>query len=125
MKHLTALAILAIGVGVLSVHHAPTPVAAQPSSTATDWPQWRGPNRDAVSRETGLLKTWPRTGPPVVWSAADLGAGFGSVSVRGDRVFVQGARRGQSLVFALNRTDGKVVWSRALGADGENDRGSG
>jgi outer membrane protein assembly factor BamB len=133
MKHLIALAtFFAVGVGVLGGHQAYGRLAAQAAapassttSAATDWPQWRGPNRDGLSRETGLLKTWPRTGPPVVWSAADLGAGFGSMSVRGDRVFVQGARKGQSFVFALNRTDGKVVWTRALGSDGENDRGSG
>jgi outer membrane protein assembly factor BamB len=135
MKHFNALAMLfAVGAGVLGglaprlLAQNRTQAAASdlaPGASAKDWPQWRGPNRDGVSRETGLLKTWPRTGPPVVWSAADLGAGFGSVSVRGDRVFVQGARRGQSMVFALNRADGKVVWSRALGADGENDRGSG
>ena len=134
MKHFNALAmLLAVGVGVLGVHQAHVHLAAQAaqaaqaqaSPAATDWPQWRGPNRDGMSRETGLLKTWPRTGPPVVWSVADLGAGFGSVSVRGDRVFAQGARKGQSFVHALNRNDGKVVWSRALGSDGENDRGSG
>src|SRR5688572_21347257 len=67
---------------------APAPPPAPGAAAAGDWPQWRGPNRDGISRETGLLKTWPRTGPPVAWTASDLGAGFGSVSVRGDRVFV-------------------------------------
>jgi outer membrane protein assembly factor BamB len=104
---------------------AQAPPSAAGAAAAADWPQWRGPNRDGISRETGLLESWPRTGPPVVWRASDLGAGFGSVSVRGDRVFVQGARNRQSLVFALNRQDGKVVWSRALGAAGDNDRGPG
>src|SRR5688572_41138 len=118
MKHINALVaiLLAGGVGVLGVHSPVARVTAQSAPAALDWPQWRGQNRDGMSRETGLLKTWPRTGPPVVWSAADLGAGFGSVSVRGDRVFVQGARNRQSFVFSLNRTDGKVVWSRALGS---------
>ena len=40
--------------------------AQAPSST--DWPQWRGPNRDGISRETGLLQAWPKTGPPLVWT---------------------------------------------------------
>jgi len=127
MKHIIALAVvlLAVGTGVLGWHAERLLAQGGASAAALDWPQWRGQNRDGMSRETGLLKTWPRTGPPVVWSAADLGAGFGSVSVRGDRVFVQGARNRQSIVFSLNRTDGKVVWSRALGSAGENDRGSG
>jgi hypothetical protein len=45
-------------------------------SASTDWPQWRGPDRNGLSKETGLLPQWPRSGPPVVWSAAMLGAGY-------------------------------------------------
>jgi len=95
------------------------------SPAPADWPQWRGVNRDGISRETGLLKEWPRSGPPVVWSAANVGEGYGSVSVRGDRVFVQGLENQRSVVTSLNRADGKVVWVRPLGAGGSNDRGSG
>src|SRR6188768_873921 len=54
---------------------------------AADWPQWQGPDRTRVSKETGLLKEWPKVGPPVVWTATGLGAGYGSVAVAGDRVF--------------------------------------
>jgi outer membrane protein assembly factor BamB len=90
-----------------------------------DWPQWRGPERTGISRETGLLRQWPAAGPPVVWNASGIGAGYGSVAVSGDRVFVQGLRGGDSAVFALNRADGKLVWSRPLGAGGNNDRGPG
>jgi outer membrane protein assembly factor BamB len=91
----------------------------------TDWPQWRGVNRDGISRETGLLKEWPKSGPPVVWSAVNVGEGYGSVSMRGDRVFVQGLENQRSVVTSLNRADGKVVWVRPLGPGGSNDRGSG
>ena len=97
--------------------------AQAPSST--DWPQWRGPNRDGISRETGLLQAWPKTGPPLVWSAAELGAGFGSVAVRDDRVFVQGLRGRQSIVTALQRSSGKPVWSKVIGEGRSNDRGPG
>src|SRR4051812_47288887 len=45
---------------------APTATAAQ-GPTGLDWPQWRGPNRDGVSTETGLLETWPEAGPKVLW----------------------------------------------------------
>jgi len=54
-----------------------------------------------------------------------LGAGYGSVAIRGDRVWVQGMRNRQSVVSALSRADGKVVWVRVIGPAGENDRGSG
>ena len=95
------------------------------SPASADWPQWRGVNRDGISTETGLLKEWPRTGPAVVWTAPDVGGGYGSVSVRGDRVYVQGLKNRQSVVTSLNRSDGKVVWTHALGVGGSNDRGSG
>jgi outer membrane protein assembly factor BamB len=94
-------------------------------SPATDWPQWRGPDRSGISRDTGLLREWPRSGPPVAWSASQLGAGYGSVAVAGDRVFVQGMKNRQSVVTSLDRASGKPVWSVALGSSGENDRGSG
>jgi outer membrane protein assembly factor BamB len=93
--------------------------------SAADWPQWQGPNRTRISQETGLLKAWPAAGPAVVWSAGGLGSGFGSMAVVGDRVFVQGTRNRQSVVIALNRADGKEVWSKGLGPAGSNDQGSG
>ena len=90
-----------------------------------DWPQWRGPDRSGISTETGLLDRWPAAGPPRVWSTSNLGGGFGSIAARGDRIFVQGMRDGRSVVSALNRADGKLVWVKNLGAAGNNDRGSG
>jgi len=92
---------------------------------AADWPQWQGPDRTRISRETGLLKEWPAAGPAVVWTATGLGSGYGSMAVAGDRVFVQGTRKRDSVVIALNRADGKEVWSKALGSSESNDRGSG
>src|SRR6187399_2633872 len=92
---------------------------------AADWPQWQGPDRTGISKETGLLTSWPATGPAVVWTAGGLGNGYGSMAVAGTRVFVQGTRGGRSVVVALNRTDGKEVWSKALGQAGNDDRGPG
>ena len=100
-------------------------VIALNAQSSVDWPQWRGPDRNGISKETGLLSQWPRSGPPVAWSAAMLGAGYGSISVQGDRVYVQGMRNRQSVVSTLNRADGKLVWVRILGPAGDNDRGPG
>ena len=100
-------------------------VAVAAQAPSTDWPQWRGPERNGVSRETGLLREWPRSGPAVVWSASQLGAGYGSVAVAGSRVFVQGMKNRQSVVTSLDRAAGKAAWSVALGSAQENDRGSG
>lgn len=92
---------------------------------AADWPQWQGPDRTGMSKETGLLTSWPAAGPAVVWTAGGLGNGYGSTAVAGTRVFVQGTRGGRSVVVALNRADGKEVWSKALGQAGNDDRGPG
>lgn len=95
------------------------------SPPSTDWPQWRGPERTGVSKETGLLKQWPASGPTRVWTISNLGAGYGAVAVSGDRIFVQSMVGRQSTVASLNRADGKLIWSKALGAAGNNDRGPG
>jgi outer membrane protein assembly factor BamB len=93
--------------------------------SAADWPQWRGPDRSGISSETGLLSSWPSGGPRRLWSAGNLGAGYGSLSVSGNRVYVQGLRNRQSIVSALDAADGHSLWSKNLGPGGDNDRGPG
>lgn len=100
-------------------------VAAGVTLVAADWPQWQGPDRTGISKETGLLQQWPSSGPSLVWTATGLGNGYGSMAVAGNRVFAQGTRNGQSVVVAYNRADGKEVWSKGLGRMGDDDRGSG
>jgi outer membrane protein assembly factor BamB len=99
--------------------------AAGQSGSPTDWPQWRGPDRTNLSKESGLLKQWPASGPSLAWSVPGVGAGYGAIAVKDDRIFVQGSSSGRSVVYALNRADGKGLWSKALGPAGSNDRGSG
>ncbi len=123
---LSAAVILALVVAIpaVTVLGQGAPRAGVASSTS-DWPQWQGPDRNGLSSERGLLQAWPASGPPLVWSVSGIGAGYGSIAVKGDRIFVQGSNRGQSIVFSLNRADGKQVWSKALGPAGGNDRGDG
>jgi hypothetical protein len=89
-----------------------------PLARAADWPQFRGPNRDDISQETGLLKSWPKDGPPLVWQAKELGSGYSSLSVAGDRVFTLGNKDKVSKVIALDRDNGKPVWSAEVGPAG-------
>ena len=95
------------------------------ANIGTDWPQWRGPSRSAISPETGLLRSWPAAGPPRAWSTSNLGAGFGSIAVSGTRIFVQGMRNSQSVVSALNRADGTLVWVKPIGRAVDNYQGPG
>jgi len=100
----TFLSILAgILFGIVGIH------------AAADWPHWQGPDRNRISPETGLLQEWPPSGPRLIWTASGLGGGYGSMAVVGDRVYFQGARGANSVVIALNRADGKEVWSKSLG----------
>jgi outer membrane protein assembly factor BamB len=94
-------------------------------ATTADWPQFRGPHRDGVSAETGLLGEWPSNGPKKLWSARGLGAGYGSAAIAGDHIYIQGGIKGQSVVHCLERAGGKILWTTPLGALGSSDRGDG
>ncbi|MCH5374896.1 MAG: PQQ-like beta-propeller repeat protein [Planctomycetes bacterium] len=96
---------------------------AAPSAGATDWPRWRGINLDGKSTETGLMKSWPEGGPPLLWQVEGLGTGYASVSVVGDRIYTMGRQRGSEHVMALRAADGSPLWSTPLGP-GKNQRGS-
>ena len=94
--------------------------------TADDWPQWLGPGRDSVWRETGIVSIFPPGGPPVVWRA-QIGSGYSGPAEAGGRVYVldhqfaspsskptdpfaRGTIPGVERVLCLNADDGKVLW---------------
>lgn len=89
-------------------------------ASAADWPQFRGPKRDDVSQETGLLKSWPKDGPKLIWRVKGLGHGYSSVSVVGDRIYTLGNFDRVSKILALSRDDGKIVWKADVGRSGGN-----
>ncbi|MCX7048105.1 MAG: PQQ-like beta-propeller repeat protein [Candidatus Sumerlaeota bacterium] len=79
------------------------------TALADDWPQWRGPNRDCVSLETGLMKEWPATGLSKVWEVPG-GAGFSCLAVVKDRVYTIYQRDGKQRAVCLDAPTGKEVW---------------
>jgi len=83
-----------------------------------DWPQFRGPKRDDISPDKGLLKSWPADGPPVAWKAEGVGEGFSSVAVVGDKVLTMGDEGDSSYVFAVSRKDGTKLWEAKVGKPG-------
>lgn len=116
---------LLIVVGVLPflglVLAAPAP---QRQPAGTDWVQFRGPNRDGISPDKGLLKSWPPGGPPLVWKATGLGTGFSSVSMADNRIFTMGDVGDSSFVVAVDRTTGEKLWSTPVGKPGGNYKGT-
>ncbi len=92
---------------------------------SNDWPQWRGPNRDGISKETGLLKQWPTDGPPRIWKTNGLGTGYSTVSVSQGRIFTMGSKGNREFVIALDVRSGRPLWVQAHGARYSNDRGDG
>lgn len=84
--------------------------------SAADWPQWRGPNRDGHTTETGLLQEWPANGPALVWQSTNIGSGYAAPVVAGDRLFVL-ANEGLSneFVAAINTKNGERIWSARIG----------
>ncbi len=85
------------------------------SATAADWPQWQGPDRNGISRETGLLKDWPKEGPPLAWKITGLGGGDSAPSIAAGKVFGMANRGEDEVVWALSETDGKEIWTTRLG----------
>jgi outer membrane protein assembly factor BamB len=94
-------------------------LAALPAPAA-DWPQYRGPNRDDVSAETGLLQSWPEGGPPLLWIYSDAGIGYSGPAIVGNRLYTIGGRGEMEHLIALDLSilpDGSVAeaWSTPVG----------
>jgi outer membrane protein assembly factor BamB len=90
---------------------------------AANWPQWRGPERNGISQETGLLKEWRKEGPRLLWQTKDIGSGYSTPAVVGDRLYIL-SNQGMDgeFVKALQVKDGKPTWSTRLGKVGNPDQ---
>jgi len=90
---------------------------------AYDWPQWQGPDRTALSKETGLLRKWEEEGPPLAWKVKDLGGGYSTPSVAAGRIFGMSYRGADEVVWALDERDGKELWSSRIATATKNKGG--
>lgn len=84
---------------------------AQVPAKPGDWPQWRGPNRDGISRETGLLEEWPKEGPKQLWQVATVGTGYSSIAVKDGRIYTQGDLDDVEHAICLDAKDGSTLWA--------------
>jgi outer membrane protein assembly factor BamB len=92
---------------------------------ADDWPQWRGAHRDEISREKGLLKSWPEGGPKLLWTYTEAGNGYSSPAIVGSRLYTMGTEGGSDVILALDTTTGRKVWSSKLGTLFRQNKGNG
>jgi outer membrane protein assembly factor BamB len=91
------------------------------AAAADSWPQWRGPNRDGRSAETGLLQAWPEGGPPLIWAAEGIGGGFSSVSLADGRIYTLGDDADGQYALALSEADGSILWRTPIGPTWEDE----
>jgi outer membrane protein assembly factor BamB len=82
---------------------------------AGDWPNFRGPNHDGISRETGWATDWTATPPKPVWKAK-VGLGYAAVIVADGRAFTTGNTRDVDTVFCFDAQTGKVIWKHSYAA---------
>ena len=115
----TLLVVAALALGLSSI-----PAGTGLAQTA-EWFQWRGPNRDGHSAETGLLKEWPSGGPKELWRATGAGTGYSSFSASNNRLFTLGARGNVEYVIALDAATGNRLWEVPNGQRFRNDMGDG
>jgi outer membrane protein assembly factor BamB len=92
-----------------------SPKAWADAQQSYDWPQWRGPERNAVSQQTGLLQEWPEGGPPLAWKIDGLGTGYSAPSVSDGRMFGMSHRGDQEVVWSRSEADGSEIWATPLG----------
>ena len=78
--------------------------------------QWRGPGRDGIYNETGLLKVWPENGPTLLWHFEGLGEGHSSAAVTSDRIYTAGTLQGIGYLFCFDLA-GKPVWKIPYGEE--------
>src|SRR5262245_18725111 len=115
---LTTIAALCLCLSAVSVTRP-----ANMAASTSDWPQWRGPQRDGISQETGLLKQWPKEGPKLLWQVNDIGDGYSTPAVVGTRMYLMSNRGMENeFVQALSTQDGKPLWTTRVGAVGNPDQ---
>ena len=85
---------------------------ASSPATANDWPRWRGPDNDGISKETGWSASWPKEGPKQLWKAS-VGTGFSSVAVSNGRLFTLGNNNDIETIYCLDTTTGKELWKHS------------
>ena len=92
---------------------------------AGDWPQWRGADRNDISKETGLLKSWPEAGPERIWLSKEAGLGYSGFSIVDGKLFTMGLDGSDSYLHSFDAGTGKKLWSTKISGHFTNKWGDG
>ena len=92
------------------------------TAAADDWPAWRGPDRNGISKETGWLAKWPAEGPKKLWEAR-VGIGFSSFSVSKGRLYTMGNVQEKDNVYCLDAETGKEIWKHEYACSSKDGNG--
>ncbi len=92
--------------------------AAMTFAAEPEWNQFRGPNHDNKSTSIGLLKSWPKEGPKLLWKVDNLGEGYSGLSFFGDKIFTMGDIGDHCVAMALDKSNGKSAWTSQVGPSG-------
>ena len=84
------------------------------TSNSSDWHQWRGPNRDGVSPQLGISKSWPKQGPEIRWRVP-VGEGYSGISAAGGKLFTMWDEGNAEFLFCLDAQSGKKLWKYKVG----------
>lgn len=112
-KLMTSLILAALTLPLTASGQESGPVLIR--SDMGEWSQWRGPRRDGISEETGLLRSWPEGGPARLWTAADIGHGYSSPIVAEETIYITGDEEDDLIISAFS-LDGKLQWQAKNGA---------
>lgn len=85
---------------------------------SADWPQWQGADRSGISKDTGLLKQWPKDGPALAWKAEKLGGGYSAPAVAKGKIYGMSYRDKDEVVWCLEEATGKEAWVTKIAAKG-------
>jgi outer membrane protein assembly factor BamB len=100
-------------------------LSASLAACALDWPQWRGPDRSDVSKESGLLKEWPEGGPKRLWTYQNAGNGYSGPAIVNGKLLTTGTRDGSEVLIALDANTGQELWTAKVGDILKNGWGDG
>ncbi len=103
-----ALAVLALALASVAVP------AASPAAEPCPWPQWRGPDQQDISADTGLLASWPEGGPPKLWEIDRLGNSHSSFAICGGKLYTMGGMRQGQCIVCVDPGEGKILWAAPL-----------